>query len=653
MFAQRAKILLLCTTFLFAAAVARLFYLQIIMGNDYRKAEQEKLRGERLIPEGRGTIRDRNGEVLAQEYPSYNVGIVPTLVQFEFFSYSKFKKYYAMTDEDAARKKRCKRELLAALYREPVVKRIAWLSGRGEVEIAQGIMKAYKNIAREWASRRTEQVVLRDISFDAFAEIERRSRSPVDEERLNGVRTSTSGKRIYPHGSLLCHILGHLGKVTPEDMKQLREDFEIKSAVNGNEYHVVQLKPAERDWLKKHRYLFNMQIGKAGIEQRFNERLRGKHGHKVFSRPNLVEKFDDSIILPQEAAEKGEDLTLTIDLRLQRIVERNLKGKDGAIVVLDPASGEILAVASYPNYDLNIYTEPRDNAAIIKLNNDKKRHPLVNRALKTAKPLGSVFKITVALAALKHGTITPEKMFLCTGSYTLGNRTLNCMGLHNNIALHNAIKYSCNVYFCKTAVKLGIDKLRAFSQTMGFMQHTGVELSDTSGQLPTRDIMNFSIGQGQVNITPLQAVRMIAVVANGGFLVTPHFEKLDVLPESIKPKRLPISPQHIEEVRRGMYLAVNDPGGTSVRARPDDLDFVLCGKTGTAEWGVGPGESGNAKRVSHAWFGCYGPKEKPRIAMIIFLSGAWVSLYSTRTGLGGIDAAPIAKKILDEYLKKP
>jgi penicillin-binding protein 2 len=437
--------------------------------------------------------------------------------------------------------------------------------------------------------------------------------------------------RKYIYNALAAQILGYVG--APKDINKLPDikDFNF--------------------------YQPDVQ-GRTNIEYFLDDDLRGKPGRRILKKDakNHIEG-EKELIQPTP----GANVYLTIDSRIQYIVERTLRSVGrAACVVVDPNNGQILAMASVPSYDPNKFIpsiSARDWAAI----KDADADPLTNRAISAFAP-GSSYKIAVSLAGLTRGLAKAQ--FTCSGGVTYGNTYMKCWiaakgGAHGTQTLTEAIKNSCNAYFYQFGNAAGIDAIDKVGATLGLGQTSGVELSgEDPGLLPSPEWLrvtrnekwsqgqtaNTSIGQGYVLASPLQMAMVAATVANGGTVYRPSLvyqvQEADGTmirrPEKIRgdlKKDNNLSKEDIELVRRGMWRVVNDPGGTGARAKIPGI--VVAGKTGTAQfWRDG-------QKDNHTWFIAFAPYDNPKIALAVLVQGAQA---------GGQVPAPIAAKLIEEIL---
>jgi penicillin-binding protein 2 len=400
------------------------------------------------------------------------------------------------------------------------------------------------------------------------------------------------------------------------------------------------------------RYRLGDLIGKKGVEQTYDSALRGGNGERavvVDSRGMLVREYG------RREADPGEPLRLTIDLDLQQAAERAMRGQVGAVVALDPRNGAIRAMVSNPSYDPNVFARGIRPAQWRELLEDE-HDPLQNRAIQNAHPPGSVFKIFMAAAGLQEGVITPASRVHCSGGTTIYGRRFKCWraGGHGSVDLRRALAQSCNVYFYLLGKELGIERIARYSKAFGLGERTGIELSgEVTGLVPSPEwsqrrrghqwfpgeTISVAIGQGLLNVTPIQVAASTAAIANGGRLVVPHL--VEGRGDDDGRGRVPVDPRHLEVVREGMH-GVMSPGGTAYwRAHIEGIESA--GKTGTAQVAGGL-ESDNEDRPwrlrNHGWFTSFAPLDSPELVVVVL---------AEHGGGGSVAAAPVAKEVYMEY----
>lgn len=441
--------------------------------------------------------------------------------------------------------------------------------------------------------------------------------------------------RYYPFKHYTAHPIGYVGSVSEKDLQQ-------------SDAPLLQVP--------------GFKIGKSGFEKTYDESLRGIEGslkYEVNAYGRImreIEKID---------GKKGNDLDLTIDIRLQKAAYDAFGEEAGAAVVLDVHTGEILASVSTPSFDANLFVDGISQKNWNNLLYDEKT-PLTNKAISGQYSPGSTFKVVVALAALEAGVIDSKTDYFCSGKMKLGNHLFHCWKHygHGHQTLVNALKNSCDIYFYETALELGIEKIASMSHRLGLGEtyNLGLE-NEKKGVIPDKkwkreklksswqrgETVIAGIGQGYVLVTPMQLATMLARVVNGGYEITPTFIKQQ---KTEKPKALNLNPEHIKLVEEGMYEVVNGIGGTATRAKLKIDGIKMGGKTGTTQVrrislkeraeGIKRDEDLPWKYRNHAWFMAYAPHDNPKYAVAVIVEHG-------RSGAGV--AAPIASKILEEAIK--
>jgi penicillin-binding protein 2 len=351
---------------------------------------------------------------------------------------------------------------------------------------------------------------------------------------------------------------------------------------------------------------------------------------------------------------------------VQHVAEEALGARSGAVVAMDPNSGEILALVSHPTYDPNLFPRGISPADWVRLSNDPS-HPLYNRAVQSVYPPGSTFKIVVSLAGLDSGLIDPRDKVTCTGSLRSGRRVFRCWkkGGHGTVAFHQALVESCDVYFYTMGDRIGFDIIAKYASSLGLGSTTGIALADEkAGLIPTPawkrertkeawfqgDSFINAIGQGFVLVSPIQAAQMMSALANGGVFYEPHLLKRtrsretgkEKIFSSVEKRRASFDPSALDEVRRALIGVTTEPGGTAHGAATP-LGTV-AGKTGTAQVIAQkvPGRKLTKSTEDHAWFVAYAPADRPQIAVAVVVEHG---------GHGGAAAAPVARKVIEEFLR--
>ncbi|HEX9930015.1 MAG TPA: penicillin-binding protein 2 [Pyrinomonadaceae bacterium] len=593
---------------LLALLGVRLYYLQIVKGDQYKeRAENQRVR-LLPIPAPRGAILDRQGRVMVDSRQTYNV--VLSREEIKNRDINSLLPEYAdglSIDEETLREK------LDFMRLQP----------------------AFESLVIK------ENATLEDLAWAESHQIEHPE-----------LRVEIHPQRFYPLGTIAAHTLGYVGEISP---KQLQEPRFIERG----------LRPGDI-------------IGKEGLEAAYDQYLRGRDGFRkvvVDSRGRIQEEIE--VVQPQP----GQDLVTTIDLDLQKAAEQKLAEsvtKRGVLVAMDPNNGEILVMASAPSFDPNVMVNKvstkEGRREIAALYNDPQK-PLLNRAIRGRYPPGSTWKIPESVAALQQGVITVEKSnMVCGGGITTGSKFTRCMGNHGSPPLSYAITKSCDGYYYRLALKMGIDGLIKMVETFEYDKPTGVDLP---GEYTTRtpkfyrpiiekrdgrwndvETVFASIGQVTVQATPISMLRAIASLGVGGKMFVPHLMKeareAAVMGEPGEsgywearpltpylqpaPKIIEMTPAQNKVIVEGMWGAVN-AGGTAAGIKMQNWE--IAGKTGTAQV-VGLGKDTGANK-DHAWFVSFAPAYKPEIAIIGLIENS---------GFGGRNAAPAARGIYEAYIEK-
>jgi penicillin-binding protein 2 len=488
-------------------------------------------------------------------------------------------------------------------------------------------------------------------AFESFMVKENANQADISWVDAHGLefpelRVELQPQRRYPENGKLAHVLGYVGEISPEQLAL--PQYKDKGYKAGD------------------------MIGVEGLEKIYDDLLRGRDGYRkviVDSRGHIQDEVER--VEPQP----GQDLVTTIDSDLQDTAEEQLRNsvtKRGVIVVMDPNNGELLALASYPTYDPNLFsqriTSKEGRAEYAQLKADPQT-PLLNRAIQGRYPPGSTWKIPMAVAGLQQGAITIDHSnILCGGGITVGNKFTRCMGNHGTPELRYAITHSCDGYFYRLGLKMGIDGIVKMVDEFDLNKRTGVDLPhELVSWTPSRefkarmqpkdpewrdiDTVYASFGQVYDIVTPLAMLRTVASVSVGGKLYVPHFLKEvraigapdspDYRPartfDRPEPKIIPIPEDEHHMVIEGMWGVVNN-GGTGHAIKMAGFD--IAGKTGTAQV-VGLGKDTGANK-DHAWFVSFAPAYQPEIAVIALIENV---------GFGGTHAAPAVRAIYDVYYR--
>ncbi|MEW5946078.1 MAG: penicillin-binding protein 2 [bacterium] len=430
----------------------------------------------------------------------------------------------------------------------------------------------------------------------------------MESARGPGRFVDTAPLRRYPLGELTAHVTGYLGEISREELAKWRS---------------VGYMPGDL-------------VGKAGVEREYETRLTGGRGMRT------VRLDARGRILPGSRVEhstKGDTLTLTLDVRLQRAAVEAMEGRKGAVVIMDVRTGGIVALVSVPAFDPGALTGGVTGGAWSELTGHPD-HPLMNRAVSAAVPPGSVFKLVVAAGALEEGIATPRTTFRCGGRFVMKGKVFQCWrpGGHGRIDFETAVAQSCDVAFYQLGAALGIERIKKYGRLFGFGSKTGIDLpGEAIGLLPDDewkrrfrgegwydgDTVNASIGQGYVQATPLQMAVMTSAIAAGGMKVAPRL----VRGGGSAPEKLPLSEETLAFLKRGMRAAVTRGTCAGMKTFP----APTAAKTGTAD--------DPPREKPHAWFTGFVPADEPRLAWAVFVENG---------GTGAAAALPVARTVLEK-----
>lgn len=458
----------------------------------------------------------------------------------------------------------------------------------------------------------------------------------VESHRLDmpGVMIQVESQRNYPGGVTAAHLLGYVGEISADQLE----------------------KP---EFLDLHQ---GSIVGQYGVEKSYDRHMRGMAGQKSVEVDALGHEKRASVV---ERPQAGNDLYLTIDVRLQKVAEDLLGEEHGAIVALDPNSGDILAMASRPGFDPNVLSRELTAKQWVEIVQDEGR-PLNNRASQGQYPPGSTFKIPMAVAALETKTMSPSNTVFCNGGYQFGKRLYHDWKAsgHGYVDLHNALVHSCDVYFYTIGQRMGIDVMAEFGKDFGLGKATGVELpSERSGIMPSTawkqkakneqwlpgETISAAIGQGYVTVTPLQMASLVGTVANDGVSYRPRLVQAVMDRTSGNLQELPAVPRGKINAKPETFRVIKEAladvvtKGTATKAKSSMV--TIGGKTGTAQVAAlrtGPEENIPKKFRDHAWFVAFAPVESPKIA---------VAVLAEHMGHGGAAAAPLAKEVIEAYMR--
>jgi len=570
--------------------IGRLFYLQVVDDSFKLQSESNAYKRLRVYPE-RGHIYDRNQQLLVANQPSYDLMVIPR----------KVKPFDTLQLCD-----------LLAIDKEKLIKQL--------------------KKARRYSPRLPSPVVAQ-MSKIEYASLQEKIR------KFTGFYIQKRSARDY-QTSIGANVLGYIAEVTPAKVK-------------SNPY-----------------YQSGDLYGKSGVEKSYEKTLRGKKGVKYLQK----DKFNRDIGSYKNGTldtipENGKDITITIDAVLQQYGEELMANKRGGIIAIEPSSGEILSLVSAPSYNPARLVGRQRSKNYTELYLDSIAKPLFDRSLQGQYPPGSPFKLLNALIALEEGVVNENTRVTCRYGLHYGARKpfgCHCpFGASND--LNRAIFESCNAYFGKTYLNIlnkypnatiGVQKWSEHAKSFGLGNYLNNDLSvgnkglipdstyyirHRKGRLRSTYIISNSIGQGEVQTTPIQLANMTAAIANRGFYYTPHIVKNikgDTLPKKFTTKRVTtISPKHFEPVIQGMYDVYEEPRGTGYRSRINGIE--ICGKTGTSEV-YGKIDGVRTQLDDHSIFVAFAPKDNPKIAIAVFVEHAYY---------GGRWAAPIASLMIEKYLK--
>ncbi len=658
----------------FIILASRLFYIQIVAGHKYQKLSEENSIQIVPIPAPRGEFRDTKGRLLVTNRPGFTVSYLDInkdeatrrRVLDQIRKILNINEYVVVAEEThkVNQKGQIRIDKLPVVDlnddgeidrrdiivkdekgRKIEVKDFETYSGTATLAVREGrkVLVTYRydplehKIRAQGYKKYIPVRLKRDVSFETVAKIE--------EKKLPGVIIEVQPIRNYIYGYTAAHVFGYLGEISRKELEKF------------DNYRVGDF------------------IGKTGLEKVLEPYLKGKDGGKqveVTATGEFVKVLGEKRALP------GHTVYLTIDVEIQKAAENALMGimnklrnnpdptnrfpnaKEGAVVVMDVNTGEILALVSKPDFDPNLFASGISLKEWEQLNSDPEK-PLLNKAIGGSYPPGSIFKMVVACAALEEGVTTPDLEIDTNGGVYWTIAPKKCWyyskGGHGIVNLVEAIAKSCNIYFYEMGRRLGIDAIEKYARMFQLDKKTGIELpGEKSGSVPSRDYkeknfknpqdkiwypaetLDAAIGQGFHSYTPLQIAKYVSAIANGGKLYKPFLVKKIVSPEGkvVEKKqpqlvgRLNLKKETLETVKRGMK-AVVEPGGTAWWPFRD-FPIQVAGKTGTAQWSI--------LYDNHGWFVSFAPYDNPQIAVIVFIEQA---------GSGGSTGGPVARAIYEKY----
>ncbi len=617
MFSRRVYILLGLFVLAGAVVVARLAQVQIGWHDQFAEQSYTRAGGDHIVDTVRGGIFTRWGTPLARQVPTFGIGILYDRLGRDDWE----PVVSALTGTPIDDLKATARDMLDRIDRiqRSVQERSGFDPNENYIRVAE---------------QNQYHCVVDDVSSEVAALIR------TEPERFPGMKVMELTRREYPDGSLAPHIVGQVQRLDVEAWERL---------TGQGQAWTMKLPVADIGAL----YTMDDVQGGSGIERQYEGLLRGTRGFVINRWAFKV--LSKELVSKKEAPRPGDNVYLTLREDFQRAAnaalewaagQPDLDFKRGSIVILDVRTGAILAAATYPSYDVDTYrtdlveakgSTPENPVFTPRVFTDP-RAPMLFRPLQAALPTGSVFKIVTATAGLQTGAINAASTFHCAHSLRIGDHVFHCDGTHGDIALLHAIEQSCNIYFYNTGMKAGGGALAEWAHHYGLGLPTGVDWPyERDGQVPVprslAETVNLSIGQGNLLATPVQVAGMLAAVANGGRLYTPHFfdhasnAAGDVV-QSYSPHYtpIPVDPGNLDLVRRGLHMVVQSGTARAFGLEP----FDAAGKTGTAETGI----SG----VFHAWFAGFAPYGAPKVA--------FVAVSERTSGHGGHNAAPIAARAL-------
>jgi len=608
-FRRRYRWLVLVVLVAFFACAVRLFVLQVLQGDLHDAEARKNIIGETRLATTRGVIRDAFGRVLAANRPSYNVHVVPQLVDMKT-TWPRLVELMELTDADAS----ALREKVSAI------------------------------IERGGARAEQQTLLQMDVSRDVVAAIE------TYRSELPGVRVVPAPVRSYPYGTLGAHMIGYMREV---DAETLAEHPEVDYRA-GDRFGAVGV---ERRWESYLR-------GQRGFRRFIRKKTKRERIEDLEERYLGEDRQQDPA--------PGRDISLTLDIDLVRSAEKAMRGHlAGAVVVIDIRTGRVLAALSKPSFDPNIVSGGGGTAAVREAFTRYYSDPLkptLDRTISAAYPPGSTYKPFSALSGLESGLIDPYQEVDCRGGLEYGKRYFRCTGVHKHVNLHEAIVQSCNTYFYDLGTRTNIDDLAQVGGRFGFGAKTGIGVNpEARGRMPTRAwytrryrgafrggfTLLAAIGQGATTVNVLQLALAYSALANGGTLYRPQIVRsietsdgtvVQDFPPRVR-RLVEIDPQRLGILTRGLAGVVTDRTGTAHAEWIEGVD--LAGKTGTAQVSqvVHKGlEQTDIQYFNrdHAWFSGYAPSISPEIAVVVLVEHG---------GGGGKNAVPVAMQVVRDWQK--
>lgn len=643
--------------------IVQLFNLQIVHGAKYREESNTRLTRESTLEATRGEILDRSGNVLVSSSQKFNLELYKSKIDTNALNDSILKIIQVLEKYNVSYVDSFPIKIDPFEYTIADTNLSNWKSNNGidENATAEEVFYKFKDkykiqntdiseirkiiairyaIVQEGYSSTKSLTIAKDIPREAVAEFSE------EGDEFPGINISVQPVRQYKQGTLASHILGYASKIGSEEYQKKKDEY------NQNDI-----------------------IGKTGIEAVFEKYLKGKNGTKQIDM--AVDGTITAEVVEKEAV-AGSNVVLTIDSQLQKIAEEALKdniekiknggfgksydAKGGSCVVMNVKTGEVLAMASYPDYNPQSFADGISNEEW-KSYNENKSYPLLNKCIQSAYEPGSIFKMVTAIAGLESGNISLTEKINDTGVYKKYGAEWKCWYYtdyhrgHGYLNVIGAIEKSCNFFFYETADRIGIDTLDKYATYFGLGRKTGIELpSETAGTLASKDYVksikgswnpgdtiNAAIGQGYNKFTPLQMTKYISMIANGGNNVNVSIVKTiqnadgtevskDEINEYVKEKlglteenteNITLNKDYVNAVREGMKSVTSGESGTAY-VRFKDFNIKVGGKTGSAE----AGKDANGNDIVNAWFAAFAPYDDPEIAVVVMVENGGHGNYT-------------------------
>ena len=659
----RYNIITIFTYFIGIILIVQLFNLQIVHGAKYREESNTRLTRESTLEATRGEILDRSGNVLVSSSQKFNLELYKSKIDTNALNDSILKIIQVLEKYNVSYVDSFPIKIDPFEYTIADTNLSNWKSNNGIDENATAEEAFYKfkdkykiqntdiseirkiiairyAIVQEGYSSTKSLTIAKDIPREAVAEFSE------EGDEFPGINISVQPVRQYKQGTLASHILGYASKIGSEEYQKKKDEY------NQNDI-----------------------IGKTGIEAVFEKYLKGKNGTKQIDM--AVDGTITAEVVEKEAV-AGSNVVLTIDSQLQKIAEEALKdniekiknggfgksydAKGGSCVVMNVKTGEVLAMASYPDYNPQSFADGISNEEW-KSYNENKSYPLLNKCIQSAYEPGSIFKMVTAIAGLESGNISLTEKINDTGVYKKYGAEWKCWYYtdyhrgHGYLNVIGAIEKSCNFFFYETADRMGIDTLDKYATYFGLGRKTGIELpSETAGTLASKDYVksikgswnpgdtiNAAIGQGYNKFTPLQMTKYISMIANGGNNVNVSIVKTiqnadgtevskDEINEYVKEKlglteenteNITLNKDYVNAVREGMKSVTSGESGTAY-VRFKDFNIKVGGKTGSAE----AGKDANGNDIVNAWFAAFAPYDDPEIAVVVMVENGGHGNYT-------------------------